>query len=255
MLEEQEIYREVYKAILSAKASIKLQEVSANGDVEALLQMVSALSPDVVLVSIRKLAADLLGGLQQIRADYPKFGIVLLLTFCNTQDAELLRQLMIKGEAGVALFMKNSLDQVDQLCSAILAAHEGQIVLDPLLANLVLGGKPECPFLKQLTARELEILKLLSAGYTNLAIARALFIDSKTVEHHLNNIYSKLKADTSFSEKHLRVSAARLYLETMGEIHCQDDVMALPAAGLRSIDSERQGKPIGRSLSGRITPA
>ena len=78
------------------------------------------------------------------------------------------------------------------------------------------AGKPENPFLKQLTARELEVLSLLSQGYTNSAIAEALYIDIKTVEHHLNSMYSKLKADSEFNGRHLRVSAMRLYLETMG---------------------------------------
>jgi len=71
------------------------------------------------------------------------------------------------------------------------------------------------PFLKQLTTRELEILSLLSQGYTNSSIADTLFIDIKTVEHHLNSMYSKLKSDPDYNTKHLRVSAARLYLEKM----------------------------------------
>ena len=59
----------------------------------------------------------------------------------------------------------------------------------------------------------------------------SLFIDSKTVEHHLNNIYSKMKADTTFSEKHLRVSAAKLYLETMGEISQWEQLSPVNMAG------------------------
>ncbi|MFC1906768.1 response regulator transcription factor [Chloroflexota bacterium] len=70
----------------------------------------------------------------------------------------------------------------------------------------------------QLTARESEILGLLSKGYTNSSIANALFIDVKTVEHHINSMYSKLKAGSDFNDKHPRVSAARLYLEAVGEL-------------------------------------
>ncbi len=62
-----------------------------------------------------------------------------------------------------------------------------------------------CSFLKQLTARELEIMSLLSWGYANSAIAETLYTDTKTVEHHLNSMYSKLKADANFSDNHLRV--------------------------------------------------
>ena len=218
VMEEQEIYREVYRAILSSRASIELLEVSANGDIEALVRSVLEHCPDVMLISLKKLDEGIIDGLQQIRTDCPGIGIVLLLTFCNNRDAELLRQITVKGSGGLAFFLKHSLDQVEQLCGSIMAVRKGQVIFDPSLASLMLAGKPECPFLKQLTARELEVLKLLSQGYTNLAIAQALFIDSKTVEHHLNNIYSKLKADPTFTEKHLRVSAAKLYLETMGAV-------------------------------------
>jgi len=51
-----------------------------------------------------------------------------------------------------------------------------------------------------------------------LAIAEALYIDVRTVRHHINNMYSKLRADVDFNHKHPRVSAARIYLETTGEL-------------------------------------
>ena len=101
----------------------------------------------------------------------------------------------------MALFLKQSLDKIDQLCRTILAVSQGQVILDPPLATFMFAGKPECPFLKQLTTRELEILSLLSQGYTNSAIAETLFIDIKTVEHHLNSMYSKLKADPDYNYK------------------------------------------------------
>ena len=50
--------------------------------------------------------------------------------------------------------------------------------------------------LSSLTPRELEILQLVVAGYTNKAIAAAIYISEKTVEFHLDNIYSKLGVRT-----------------------------------------------------------
>ena len=47
-----------------------------------------------------------------------------------------------------------------------------------------------------LTARELEILQLVLAGYTNKAIAAEIFISEKTVEFHLDNIYTKIGVRT-----------------------------------------------------------
>lgn len=45
--------------------------------------------------------------------------------------------------------------------------------------------------LSDLTTREIEILQLVLAGYTNKAIAMEIHISEKTVEYHLDNIYTK----------------------------------------------------------------
>ena len=233
IIEEQEIYREIYKYILPSRVGVELVEVTSNGDADMLKQAIAELSPDVLLVSTKKLEANIVEELEQIRMDYPKIGIVLLLIYCSSQDIELLRRLALKGDGGMALFFKQSLDQIDQLSRIITAVNQGQVILDPQLASFMFAGKPECPFLKQLTTRELEILSLLSQGYTNAAIANALYIDIKTVEHHLNSLYSKLKADSEFNGRHLRVSAAKIYLETLGEPYHREAPIAQAVASRR----------------------
>ena len=237
VVEEQEIYREIFReifrSVLPLKTPVELLNVSSNGHNGALRQAVNELSPDVVLLSIKKLEVSIVEELEQVRIDHPRIGIVLLLVFCSNQDIELLRRLAQKGEGGMALFLKQSLDQIEQLCRAIVAVSQRQVILDPPLATFMFAGKPECPFLKQLTAREMEILNLLAQGYTNAAIAQTLYIEIKTVEHHLNSIYSKLKDDFEFSDKHLRVSAAKLYLETMGYLAKNEGLF------VRAADSRR----------------
>ena len=233
VVEEQEIYRELYKSILPSRAPIELLEVSAIGENGTLGRAVSELYPDVLLLSTKRLEISVIEELEQIRMNYPKMGIVLLLVFCSGQDIELLRRLALKGEGGLAVFLKQSLDQIEQLCRTIQAVSQGQVILDPPLATFMFAEKPECPLLKQLTARELEILSLLSQGYTNSAIATSLYIDIKTVEHHLNSMYSKFKTDPVFNDKHLRVSAAKLYIETMNELSVKEDSLVRVAAHRR----------------------
>ena len=174
---------------------------------------------------------NIIDELERIRNANPRMGIVILIVFYSSQDIELLRRLALCGESGMALFLKQSLDKIEQLCRTIIAVSQGQVILDPPLATFMFAGKPESPFLKQLTTRELEILSLLSQGYTNSSIADTLFIDIKTVEHHLNSMYSKLKTDPDYNTKHLRVSAARLYLESMGTLYQKDESM--PKVGAR----------------------
>ncbi|MDD5127432.1 MAG: response regulator transcription factor [Dehalococcoidales bacterium] len=227
VMEEQEIYREVYRTVLPTRPSVELLEVASNHDVDSLKKSVAGLNPDVLLLSTKRLETDAVEVLEQIRTTSPRVGIILLLMHYSAQDIEMLRRLALKGEGGMALFLKQSLDQVEQLFRTIMAVRQGQVILDPQLAAFMFAGKPECPFLKQLTSREMEILSLLAQGYTNAAIAQTLFIDIKTVEHHLNSMYSKLKADTEYNDKHLRVSAARLYLETMGKSYHREGDLAL----------------------------
>jgi DNA-binding NarL/FixJ family response regulator len=229
VVEEQEIYREMYNLILPKHANIEVLRVSGSGEKGSMLRAVTELSPDVMLLSIKKLNKEMIDELEKIRGAHPRMGIVILIVFYSSQDIELLRRLALCGESGMALFLKQSLDKADQLSRTVIAVSQGQVILDPPLATFMFAGKPECPFLKQLTTRELEILSLLSQGYTNSAIADTLFIDIKTVEHHLNSMYSKLKADPDYNTKHLRVSAARLYLETMGTLYQKEESLVRTA--------------------------
>jgi DNA-binding NarL/FixJ family response regulator len=230
VIEEQEIFRELYTYVLPRNANIDVLRVSGNGAKGSMIRAVAELTPRVMLLSIKKLDNDIIEELEKIRNSHPRMGIVILIVSYSSQDIELLRRLALCGESGMALFMKQSLDKVDQLCQTVLAVSQGQVILDPPLATFMFAGKPECPFLKQLTTRELEILSLLSQGYTNSSIADTLFIDIKTVEHHLNSMYSKLKADPDYNSKHLRVSAARLYLEKMGMLYQKEETLAQAGA-------------------------
>jgi DNA-binding NarL/FixJ family response regulator len=230
IVEEQEIYREMYGYILPKHANIEILRVSGNVDKGVMMRAVAELSPAVMLLSVKKLDTEIIEELEKIRNAYPRMGVVILIVFYSSQDIELLRRLALCGESGMALFLKQSLDKVEQLCRTVMAVSQGQVILDPPLATYMFAGKPESPFLKQLTTRELEILGLLSQGYTNSAIADTLFIDIKTVEHHLNSMYSKLKADPDYNTKHLRVSAARLYLETMGTLYHKEETLARSGA-------------------------
>ena len=234
VVEEQEIYRELYGSILPSRENMEILKIAGEAEIVHLARTVAELKPNVLLLSVKRLDVAAIEILEQIRNDYPSMGIVILLVYYNSQDIDLLRRLALSGEGGMALFLKQSLDKTDQLCQTIMAVSHGQVILDPPLATFMFAGKPESPFLKQLTTRELEILSLLSQGYTNAAIADTLFIDIKTVEHHLNSMYSKLKSDPDYTAKHLRVSAARLYLETVGSYSSPSESILMKVGAGRS---------------------
>ena len=217
VMEKDEIYRYMYQPIPS-KGPIELLGVSTDWDITALKQTVALHHPDVLLIGTKRLDGNLVEELDEVRIGYPRIGIVILLMSYSSGDIEMLRLLATKSSGGVAVVLRQSLAYIKQLVGIITSVSYGQVILDPTLANLMLAGKPQSPFLKQLTTRELEILSLLAKGHTNAALADALFIDIKTVEHHLNSIYSKLKSDADFDHTHLRVTATRLYLQEVGKL-------------------------------------
>jgi DNA-binding NarL/FixJ family response regulator len=216
--EEQELYRQIYKTSFELDATFRFIGVSSNGDEQALQKVLKSDKPDVLLMGTKRLHSHLFQELEHVCDGHPALGIVLLLTSINDVDSALLRKLVSKCRAGIGIYLKQSLDNPKQLHNMIVAVSHGQILFDPKVAGSIMQEKNICPFIKLLTERELEILNLLSLGYTNQGIAKSLCIDIKTVAHHLNNIYSKLKEDENLDLKHPRVSVARLYLETTGEL-------------------------------------
>ena len=210
--EQEEIYRCAYE-LLPQRGPIELLGVSANCDVSSFRHIVSTYHPEVLLASNDRPERDVIRELERICLEHPDTSLVFSFLSYSYRDVELLRGLASKSEAGVAVFLKQSLKEIEQIVRIILAVAHGQTIIDPALTSLMFAGKPRSPLLEQLTSREAEILTLVSEGYTNAAIARALYIDIKTVENHLNSMYAKLRENGDFNDRHPRVTATRLCLQ------------------------------------------
>lgn len=218
VLVEHEISRELYKAIFSTNKGINLLGISIGRDSKTIYEIAKIYRPDVLLASIKKADSDTIETLKQFRADHPRIGLILMLTTFTAEDTRQLKKLATRIEGGTAIFSTSSIERTDQLIRIIMSVSEGQIVLDPVLTGYMFAETQAPAFFKEFTSREMEILELIAQGLTNTAIARNFFIDVKTVHNHINSIYSKIKADANFEDKHPRVSIARLYLETTGEL-------------------------------------
>lgn len=217
ILEEQRIFNNVYKEVFSPVNSICLMGMTNNMEMSAAVPEMKSYHPDVLLVSIKRLDQTLVENLKQIRLDFPTMGFVISFITYNAQNIISLRKLTAGTQTGMALLLKQSVDRAEQLCSVIKAVNEGQVILDSMVTDLMFSEREQGP-IKELTPRERRIIDLISKGFTNSSIANALYIDIRTVQHHINNIYSKLKEDPDFNTGHPRVSAARIYLETTGEL-------------------------------------
>jgi two-component system, NarL family, response regulator NreC len=228
IVEEQEIYRRMYKASFDADSPCKLVGITTGGTRQAIEKVLVESEVSILVLGLKKMDTAVYDDLEMIHAKFPRLGLIILMMNIGVDETILLRKLLQKSRSGIALYLKQSIDNVEQINQLIQAVSHGQVVLDPAVTNHILMEKNDSTFLKNLTDRELEILNLLAKGYTNYSIAQTLFIDIKTVEHHLNSIYSKLKEDADFNQRHPRVSVARLYLETTGELIPLNNKIALP---------------------------
>ena len=127
---------------------------------------------------------------RKIMAEHPEVKVLVLTTF--DADSYVL-QALHAGASGYVL--KNS--QAEAIVSSILAVMSGERVMASAVANRVLnmltGTTTPKEFYDGLTAREIEILKLLAIGQANKQVARRLQISEKTVRNHVSNMYAKLQ--------------------------------------------------------------
>ena len=186
--DDQTLFRSGLAGLLNDDKRVTVIGQAADG-AEAVKQA-SALKPDVVLMDIKMPNLDGVEATRQITAEHPEIKILILTTFdADTYVLQALRA----GASGYVL--KDS--QPQAIVSSILAVLSGERVMASAVANRVLdmlnGTTTPKDFYNGLTAREIEILKLMATGQANKQIARRLEISEKTVRNHVSHMYEKLQ--------------------------------------------------------------
>lgn len=221
IVEEQELLRDAYRAALPLEATIEVVGISSDSSTESIIGVLSALRPDAIVLGTKMLQPNTITQLETIRERFPELGVVLLSTLFDIQGIRQLRGFTKGSSKGCAFLLKHSIDRISQLTQVVHAVTEGQVILDSVVMEGLIGaGESKTAFLKELTHRELEVLSWMAKGYRNATIAEVLCVDPKTVERHINSIYSKLNMVTN--SKHPRVSAIILYLKATGQLPQED---------------------------------
>jgi DNA-binding NarL/FixJ family response regulator len=186
--DDQTLFRAGLARLLDEDPRVDVVGQAADGN-EAVTKA-AELKPDVVLMDLRMPDMDGIEATKRILTATPGTKILILTTF--ESDSYVLQALRA-GARGYVL--KDA--ETEAIVSSIAAVMNGEHVMAGAVADRVLemitGTRTPREYYDGLTARELEVLKLLANGMANKQIAYKLKISEKTVRNHVSNMYEKLK--------------------------------------------------------------
>lgn len=223
--EEQQILREAYRSFFLPQPDVEVAGCSSDTTGDALVGAASALKPDVMLLGFKILQPTTVEKLQMIREKCSAVAVVVLSASYDAKGIRALAEFSRGSSVGCAYLLKHTIDTVEQLTQMIHSVAEGRIILDlAVMEGLISSSDSKSTMLKELTPRELEVLSWMAKGYRNNTIAEVLCLEPKTVERHINSIYSKL--GNCPESKHARVHAITLYLKATGMLPMDESAVA-----------------------------
>ncbi len=189
--DDQQMVRRGFRVILEAEPDISV--VAEAGDGQEAIEQVRRHSPAVALLDIRMPVLDGLRAAREVLAISPDTRVLILTTF----DADEYVYEALRGGAS-GFLLKDA--PADQLITAVRSLAAGDALIDPAITRRLISrfalaargptGLPE--ELRPLTARELEVLRLVARGLSNVEIARELVVEENTVKTHVSRILMKL---------------------------------------------------------------
>jgi DNA-binding NarL/FixJ family response regulator len=211
LAEDHYLVREGVRRLLETRPDLEVTAVC--GDLGSLLAAVEAEHPDVVVTDIRMPPGDADEGIQaaeRLRETNPDVGVVVLSQYANPSYA---LALLERGSARRAYLLKERVNDLGQLVTAIHAVAEGGSVIDPKVVEALVAenARGEESPLNQLTPRERDVLHEMAAAKSNAAIAEALFLTERSVQKVIHSIFLKLGLTWEASVDK-RVKAVILYL-------------------------------------------
>lgn len=170
------------------------EDVVVIGEAEdglAAVEMACQLNPDVVLIDLVMPRLDGIAAIRQIKSLAPDIALIALTSF--TEDDKVFPAI----QAGASSYLLKDVTP-DELIEAIRATYRGEARLHPDITRKLMARVVHPPSdsnqirSESLTKRELQVVRLVTKGFSNHEIAEELVISEKTVKTHISNILGKL---------------------------------------------------------------
>jgi DNA-binding NarL/FixJ family response regulator len=180
LADDHSLVRAGLAALLDSADDLHVVGQAENG--QRAVQLADELRPDVILMDLSMPLMDGVEATREILRSRPDSIVVVLTSFSDQQRvAEALR-------AGAVGYLLKDCDPRD-LLAAVRSAAEGHAPLDPRVARALLPTSEPESVADGLSARELQVLGLVSKGLANKQIARSLGISERTVKAHLGKVF------------------------------------------------------------------
>ncbi len=179
VVEDHHVVRQGLIALLRTVPDMDVVAEAADGN--QAVELFRRHKPDVTIMDLRLPGMSGVDAITAIRKEFPAARIIVLTTFDGDEDIYRALQAGARGYLLKDMFG-------DELMDAIRTVHAGKTRIPPAVAQRLaerMGGP-------SLTARELDVLKLIVAGKSNKEIGYELTISEATVKSHINSILSKL---------------------------------------------------------------
>ena len=178
-----------------------------------LLAAIRSSPPEVVILDIRMPPSFTDEGIRtahEIRGLYPDTGILVLSTYAETNYAS---ELLETVRSGVGYLLKDNVTDAGALMESLERVAAGETVVDPSIVRRLLGRNRKPSVMDTLNEREVEVLRHMAEGRSNLGIAKELFLSARTVETHVTSVFTKLGLTASDTENN-RVRAVLAFLRS-----------------------------------------
>lgn len=187
LVDDQELVRDGIAELLGLDARLETTIMAASGD--ELLAALADTPVDVIVMDVRMPGDSGIETLRKLRGNRDETPVLILTTF---DEPELLLQATAEGAQGFML--KDA--SPEELIAAIVTLGSGGQVFQPMPMKNIRArmNYSAAPQIEDLTARELDVLRLMAGGYSNRDIATALHLAEGTVKNYVSEILIKLDA-------------------------------------------------------------